>query len=65
MNRLKSLRLGHGLTQEGLAHKAGLSFTTINKLENGHHQGTETTLRKLAKVLGLPQRAWKRLVEPV
>jgi len=48
-----------------LAHKAGLSFTTINKLENGHHQGTETTLRKLAKVLGLPQRHWKQLTEPV
>lgn len=62
MIRLKALREAHSLSQEALAHKAGLSFTTVNKIENGH-RSTETTLRKLARALGLPQKQWLWLID--
>lgn len=34
INRLKELRISRGLTQMELAKRAGISFVTINKLEN-------------------------------
>ena len=64
MTRLKSLRLGRGLSQEALAYKAGLSFTTVNKIENGH-AAYESTLRKLARALGAPQSEWQQLTKAV
>lgn len=34
LNRLKELRMAKGYTQMELAKKSGISFVTINKLEN-------------------------------
>lgn len=42
--RIKSLRLQLGLSQEELAHKLGVSFTSVNRWENG-----QTKPSKLAK----------------
>ena len=50
--RLKGLRIEHGLTQEGLAKKTGLSFSAINQIENGHKFPRPLTRRKLAEALG-------------
>jgi transcriptional regulator with XRE-family HTH domain len=54
-NRLKRLRVGHGLTQRELASKADMSPSTIVSLEKeqrneGFHP---STLRKLAGALGV------------
>ncbi|TDD93458.1 helix-turn-helix domain-containing protein [Actinomadura rubrisoli] len=49
---LKRIRHERGLTQEGLAEKAGLSRDTVSKLEQGRRQGERTTtLMRLANAL--------------
>lgn len=42
--RIKSIRQHLGLSQEELAHKLGVSFTSVNRWENG-----QTKPSKLAK----------------
>jgi putative transcriptional regulator len=42
--RIKSIRKQLGLSQEELAHKLGVSFTSVNRWENG-----QTKPSKLAK----------------
>lgn len=42
--RIKSIRLTLGFSQEELAHKLGVSFTSVNRWENG-----QTKPSKLAK----------------
>ncbi len=49
--RLKKFRAAQGLTQEGLAAKAGISRVYIARLETGKQDPTLTTLKKLAKAL--------------
>ena len=53
-NRLGSIRREKGMTQKGLAKKAGIALVTLQKLENGSnillHARTETTVA-LAKAL--------------
>lgn len=51
--RLKRMRKAAGLSQEGLARKAGLSLGYIARLEIGRHDPTVSTVRKLAKALGV------------
>jgi transcriptional regulator with XRE-family HTH domain len=58
--RLKRLRKARGLTQEQLAHRAQLSLGYVARLEIGRHDPTLSTLKKLAKALGVPVT---RLVE--
>jgi transcriptional regulator with XRE-family HTH domain len=55
--RLKTLRGRRGLTQEGLAAKAGLSRTYLARLETARQNPTLSTLVKLAKALGVPVTA--------
>ncbi|MFC1906245.1 helix-turn-helix transcriptional regulator [Chloroflexota bacterium] len=50
---MKELRLKNYLSQAELAHKAGLSTATINRLENGRRKPNFHTIRVLAKVLGV------------
>lgn len=45
---LKKLREGKGMTQEQIAFKSGISFTTINRLENGKLNPTLATLYAIA-----------------
>jgi transcriptional regulator with XRE-family HTH domain len=45
-------RAAAGLTQEALAHAAGISVTYTSLLENGHRTPTILVVRQLAQVLG-------------
>ena len=45
------------MTQEVLAKKARISRGYLARLETGCHEPTLTTLRKLAKALGVPVTA--------
>lgn len=49
--RLAELRDARGLSQEELAHLAGLSAKTISRFENGRNDGRRETVRALAKAL--------------
>jgi transcriptional regulator with XRE-family HTH domain len=40
-------------TQEDLAHEAGISTSTLSRLERGLHQPSLSTLRKIATALGV------------
>ncbi len=51
--RLKQLRSEKGWTQRQLATKAKLSLGYIARLETGHYDPQLSTLRKLAKALGV------------
>ena len=52
-DRLKALRKASGLTQEGLAYKAGLSVSAVAKLERLPMDPAYSTLLKLAGALGV------------
>lgn len=52
--RLRRARLDRGLTQEGLAERAGVSIDTIRKLEQGQRETARvTTLTLLARASGI------------
>lgn len=52
--QLKRFRLNAGLTQEALAERAGISVSSISKLERGlPHRSRPDTLTLLAEALGL------------
>lgn len=40
--------------QEDVAHEAGISTSTLSRVERGLHQPSLPTLRKLATALGVP-----------
>jgi transcriptional regulator with XRE-family HTH domain len=50
--KLKELRIDEGLSQRALAQRAGLSQTSIWKIERGGG-ANPATLKKLADVLGV------------
>jgi transcriptional regulator with XRE-family HTH domain len=51
---LRRLRRQRGLNQQALAVKAGVSLGYLSRLEVGMHDPRLSTLRKLAKALGVP-----------
>jgi transcriptional regulator with XRE-family HTH domain len=51
---LKRLRKAAGLTHEALARKAGLSLGYVQRLAAGQHDPPLSTLKKLARALGVP-----------
>lgn len=52
--KIKALRLGKGWSQDELAKKLGYtSRSTINKIELGINDITQSTLKKLAEVLSV------------
>ena len=53
VERLKTLRSEHVLTLRELAEEAGVSKDTIWRLENGHSEAHPSTIRKLARALGV------------
>ena len=54
LKNLAKLRREKGLTQEGLARKADISFHTVVKLESGGIKNPKIdTVVKLAKALGV------------
>lgn len=44
------------ITQVELAKLAGVTFATINRLENGHHGANAQTIRKISKALADEER---------
>ena len=53
MNRLKLYREKHGMSQEELSEKSGISRVTISKLESGRMSVSKTTtLVQIADALG-------------
>jgi transcriptional regulator with XRE-family HTH domain len=52
--RLKRLRAERGMTQEQLARKARVSLGYVARLEIGRHDPKLSTLRRLARALGVP-----------
>jgi len=54
LKNLAKIRKEKGLTQEGLARKAGISFHTLVKIENGGIKNPRIeTVIKLAKALNV------------
>lgn len=49
--RLHEARQAAGLTMRGLAEKAGVSHTTINDIEKGHHFPATDIVEALAQSL--------------
>lgn len=53
--KLAALRVFHGMDQQTLADKAGLSRPTIQRLETGRtHSPSLDTLQAIAEVFGCP-----------
>lgn len=50
--QLKSLRKNYDLTQEQLARQSGVSFTFINRVENGNSSIRLEILNKVLDLLG-------------
>ncbi|GAA4651554.1 helix-turn-helix transcriptional regulator [Kistimonas scapharcae] len=55
-SRLRELRQEQCLTQEGLAHLAGLNRTYIGDIERGEKNITLESMDKLARALGINLR---------
>lgn len=54
LKNLAKLRKEKGLTQEGLARKAGISYHTVIKLESGGIKNPKAdTILKLSEALGI------------
>jgi transcriptional regulator with XRE-family HTH domain len=53
MDGLARLRRSRGHSQRSLAEEAGLAISTIYQVETRQHAPSPTTLRKLAKALGV------------
>jgi transcriptional regulator with XRE-family HTH domain len=51
--RLKQIRKGKGLSQRTLADKAKMSYTYLCNLEQGKADPSLSTLKRLAKALGV------------
>lgn len=52
-NELKILRVSHGLTQELIAQKVGLSKAAYNLIENGKRRGSKDFWLKLQSEFNL------------
>jgi transcriptional regulator with XRE-family HTH domain len=51
---IKRYRIKNGLSQEQLAQKAGVTYSTLAKLESGVNQNPKVkTLQQIAKALGV------------
>jgi transcriptional regulator with XRE-family HTH domain len=51
--RLKQTRVQALLTQQELADRAGLQFATVSRIENDHVDPHFSSIKKLAKALGI------------
>ncbi|MFI6103343.1 helix-turn-helix domain-containing protein [Streptomyces sp. NPDC051310] len=59
---LRSLRTGAGLSQEELAHAAGVSVRALSYMERGHSRGPQRrTVQALALALGLDEAGAREL----
>ena len=51
--RLRQLRVQKALSLRALGQRSGVTFATINNLENGNRPARLATIRKLAEALGV------------
>jgi XRE family transcriptional regulator, regulator of sulfur utilization len=51
--RLRQLRVERALSLRALGERSGVTFATINNLENGNRPARLATIRKLAEALGV------------
>jgi transcriptional regulator with XRE-family HTH domain len=51
--RLRELRVQRALSLRALGERSGVTFATINNLENGNRPARLATIRKLANALGV------------
>jgi XRE family transcriptional regulator, fatty acid utilization regulator len=51
--KLRGLRVKRALSLRALAERSGVSFATINNLENAKRPARLVTIRKLAEALGV------------
>ena len=51
--RLRALREARGLSQERLAARAEVSTATVRRTELGHYEPTLSSLRAIARALGV------------
>lgn len=52
-DRIRAFRVQKGLTQERLAHNAGVSVSTLNRQERNVHTPSMSSIRKIASGLGV------------
>lgn len=64
IQRLRDLREAHGLTQEGFAEKAGISYKYYQAVEAGRKRELRlSTLERLARAYGI--EVWELLAPPM
>ncbi len=56
VQKLKRLREDSVLSQRELARMANLAYGTVWRIENGHPEARTSTIRKIAKALGVEPR---------
>ena len=54
--KIRERRTAQGLTQEELAHRAGLDFSYLNQIENGRRNPSLDAIGRIAAALGVPVR---------
>jgi transcriptional regulator with XRE-family HTH domain len=50
--RIRARRVQLGMSQEGLAHEAGLDRSYVGRIERGQHNLTFVSLVRLARAMG-------------
>jgi transcriptional regulator with XRE-family HTH domain len=55
-DKLKDLRIEQALTQRDLANKASIGVNTVNRIELNETEPHMSTIRKLARALGVEPR---------
>ncbi|MCH8205882.1 MAG: helix-turn-helix transcriptional regulator [Chloroflexi bacterium] len=53
-SHLRTLRLQRGLSQEEVAHRAGLHVTYVSGIERGRRNPSVKSLYRIAQALGVP-----------
>ena len=61
--RLRELRVQRALSLRALGERSGVTFATINNLENGNRPARLVTIRKLADALGVEPKELMRREE--
>lgn len=56
--RLRAIRIRHGLTIRALAERSGLNVNTLSLIENGRTSPSVSTLQQLAQSLNVPVTAF-------
>ena len=57
--KIAELRSRLGLTQEQFAHEVGVTFSTVNRWENGKGKPSPLAMRRIADLRGVTDEAAK------